>query len=65
MKHLAYIVLAVNVALFAIMAIVLPLGFEENDDVMMCMISNGTYTGTPDCHLVYINVLYGWMLSVL
>ncbi len=36
--------------------------FEENDDVTMCMIANGMYTGTPDCHLVFINALYGSML---
>ena len=46
------------------MALVLPLGFEENDDVMMCMIANGTYSGIPDFHLVYINVLYGWVLTL-
>ena len=48
-----------------VLAVVLPLGFEENDDVMMCMIANGTYSGTPDCHLVYINVLYGMVLAGL
>lgn len=41
------------------------MGFEENDDVMMCMIANGSYGGTPDFHLVYINVLYGMMLAAL
>ena len=65
MKNLSYIVLAANVVFFAVMAVVLPLGFEENDDVMMCMIANGSYTGTPDGHLVYINVLYGWALAAL
>ena len=48
-----------------VLAVVLPLGFEENDDVMMCMIANGSYSGTPDCHLVYINVLYGMVLAGL
>ena len=51
--------------LFAVMAWLLPLGFEENDDVMMAMIANGTYSGAPDYHLVYINVLYGWVLAGL
>lgn len=50
---------------FAVMAMVLPLGFEENDDVIMCMIANGSYSGTPDFHLVFINVLYGWLLMGL
>ncbi len=47
------------------MALALPLSFEENDDVMMAMIANGSYSGTPDFHLVYINVIYGWFLTLL
>ncbi len=47
------------------MAWLLPLGFEENDDVMMAMIANGTYSGSPDYHLVYINVIYGAVLAAL
>jgi len=43
----------------------LPMGFEENDDVMMAMIANGCYSGSPDFHLVYINVLYGFVLTLL
>ena len=65
MINLKYIVLACNIVFFALMAVVLPLGFEENDDVMMCMIANGSYSGIPDFHLVYINVLYGYMLTLL
>ena len=64
-KGLKYIVLGVNVAFFALMAAVLPLQFEENDDIMMAMIANGAYSGTPDCHLVYINVIYGAVLAFL
>lgn len=41
------------------------MGFEENDDVMMAMIANGCYSGSPDFHLVYINVLYGFVLTLL
>ena len=33
MKGLKYIVLACNIAFFAVMAMVMPLAFEENDDV--------------------------------
>ena len=56
-------ILLANVIFFVLMALVLPLGFEENDDVMMAMIANGTYCGVPDFHLVYINVLYGALLT--
>ena len=60
-RGLKYIVLAANVVFFALAAWLLPMGYEENDDVMMAMIANGTYSGAPDFHLVYINVLY-WPL---
>ena len=39
--------------------------FEENDDIVMAMIANGTYSGSPDGHLVYINVIYGAVLAFL
>ena len=64
-KYLKYIILACNIAFFAVMAMVLPLSFEENDDVVMAMIANGTYSGVPDFHLVYINVIYGYVLTLL
>lgn len=64
-RWLKYIVLAANIVYFTVMALALPLGFEENDDVMMALIANGSYSGTPDFHLVYINVLYGMMLAGL
>jgi len=65
MKGLKYIVLACNIAFFAVMALVLPLSFEENDDIVMAMIANGSYSGVPDFHLVYINVIYGYVLTLL
>lgn len=64
-KYLKYIILACNIAFFAVMAMVLPLSFEENDDIVMAMIANGTYSGVPDFHLVYINVIYGYVLTLL
>ncbi len=59
------LLLVVNAAFFALMAWVMPIRFEENDDVMMCMIANGLYSGSPDAHLVYINALYGQVLAWL
>lgn len=58
-------ILLFNIVFFAVMAWLLPLSFEENDDVMMAMIANGTYSGSPDYHLVYINVIYGAVLAAL
>lgn len=64
-RGLKYIIVACNIVFFAVLALVLPMGFEENDDVMMAMIANGSYSGSPDFHLVYINVLYGFVLTLL
>ena len=59
------LVLMVNIAFVAILASVLPIRYEENDDIMMAMIANGSYSGMPDYHLVYINVIYGYVLTLL
>lgn len=58
-------VLLINVVLFAVVAALGHILYEENDDVMMCMIANGDMTGSPDCHLVFINALLGSVFSSL
>ena len=58
-------ILLFNIAFFAVIANVFPIRFEENDDVLMASIANGTYLGEPDCHLVFINALYGCFLAML
>ncbi|MEM7144557.1 MAG: hypothetical protein AAF591_05450 [Verrucomicrobiota bacterium] len=37
--------------------------FDENDDVVMMRIASGEMTGEPDEHLVFINVIIGWLLK--
>lgn len=39
--------------------------YDTNDDLTMQMISSGFYTGHPDGHLVFTNVLIGWVLQFL
>ena len=58
-------ILLFNIAFFAIIANVFPVRFEECDDVIMASIANGTYLGEPNCHLVYMNALYGCFLVFL
>jgi hypothetical protein len=58
-------ILLFNIAFFAVIANVFPIRFEMNDDVLMASIANGTYLGEPDCHLVFINALYGCFLAML
>lgn len=59
------VLLIFNTLLFVILFLILPGKFEENDDIMMCMIANGTMTGVPDFHLVFINAVYGLILQYL
>lgn len=54
-----------NTIFFSLMAGVLPLSFEDNDDVLMLLFASGKYTGTPESHLVFINYLYGLFVSSL
>lgn len=58
-----WFVLLFNTAFFILMAWLLPIHYEENDDVTMCMIANGVFSGNPDGHLVFINAMFGWMLA--
>lgn len=60
-----WLLLLLNIIFFVLMAWLLPIHFEENDDVSMCMIANGVRSGTPDGHLVFINALFGWVLAGL
>lgn len=59
------LLLLVNAVLVAVFAYTLPIRYEENDDIVMSMIANGSYSGSPDYHLVYINVIYGYVLTLL
>lgn len=60
-----WFVLLFNTAFFILMAWLLPIHYEENDDVVMCMIANGVFSGNPDGHLVFVNAIYGWILAGL
>ena len=54
-----------NTIFFALLAIFLPISFEDNDDVLMLLFASGRYTGSPEAHLVFINYLYGLLVSSL
>lgn len=64
-KYTIWLILLINIIVFGFSAWGLPMRFEENDDVVMCLIVNGGYTGLPDCHMVFINALYGKVLTWL
>ena len=58
-----YLTIGLFVSVFFIVcAYVLPIQFEENDDITMLLLASGKYSGTPEAHLMYINYLYGLFL---
>ena len=50
---------------FIIAAYLLPIRFETNDDVVMLLLASGNITGTPEFFLVFINAIYGFLVSSL
>lgn len=60
-----YHFLLFSAAFFVLMALVLPIRFEDNDDVLMLLFASGSYTGSPEFRLVFINSAYGWVLKTL
>jgi hypothetical protein len=53
----------VNLVLFSLFLNYATPAYETNDDLMMQMIASGFYTGHPDAHLVFTNILIGWTLK--
>ena len=37
--------------------------YEVSDDFMMEMVASGAYTGQPDPHIMFSNIILGWILS--
>ncbi|WP_101689392.1 hypothetical protein [Dysgonomonas massiliensis] len=61
-----YIVhLIINSIVILLIAQLLPMNYESNDDTAMLLFSSGVYSGTPDAHLVFINYIYGFLVSSL
>lgn len=51
--------------LFFFIYLIFNIRFEENDDIIMSLISSGQYSGSPDVHMVFSNVMYGYILNGL
>jgi len=58
------LILFVNILFFSLSAYILPIRYSLNDDVAMCFFASGTYTGTPEARLIFINVIYGFVLTL-
>jgi hypothetical protein len=56
--------LLITLAAFLLLYFSIGICSAANDDIAMSFIADGTFTGQPDYHLVFINVIYGYMLTV-
>lgn len=39
--------------------------YEVSDDFIMEMVVSGAYTGVPDAHMMFSNIIWGWLLTPL
>ncbi len=62
-KYIAHLIS--NSIVILLIAQLLPMNYESNDDTAMLLFSSGVYSGTPDAHLVFINYIYGFLVSSL
>lgn len=60
-----FFILLFNIFFIGLLSYFMPIMYEENDDPVMLAIASGIYSGIPDAHLVFINYLYGWIVSGL
>lgn len=62
-----HLLLALGIAggLLLLSFLVMDFTYEVNDDITMVAILNGTYTGTPDAHAVFLKYPLSWFISLL
>lgn len=54
--------LVINVLTLALVLIFCEIKYETSDDYIMAAIMSGAYSGTPNPHMMYINILWGYLL---
>lgn len=64
-KYKTLIAIIYSVLLIGLALLFLPIRFEENDDVVMLLLASGNYTGHFESNLVFINPIYGFIVSGL
>lgn len=65
MLHYKTLFFTSSALLFVLFWLFVPVSFEQNDDVVMMMIANGTYSGEPSANLVFINAALGAFFRAL
>lgn len=57
--------LAVSAGLLLAAFLLIRFSYEANDDLGMAAILNGSYTGTPDGHAIYLKYPLSWLIAQL
>ena len=60
-----WLIALITVIFSAVVVTSCPIRYEDNDDITSAWIASGTYSGTPDGHLIFINALYGFLVAGL
>ena len=64
-EHKLLVAVLYSFILIGIAVLFLPFRFEENDDVVMLLLASGNYTGEFESNLIFINPIYGALVSFL
>ena len=61
-----FLVLAAGqILLLALILLFGNIKYEVSDDFIMEMVVSGAYTGRPDAHMMFSNIIWGWLLTPL
>jgi hypothetical protein len=64
-KHQFFVLLILNALFFCTVAYFFKFRYEVDDDYFMLLFASGKYSGVCDPHLVFINYIYGLLLTFL
>jgi len=64
-KYNFFVLLILNALFFCTVAYFFKFRYEVDDDYFMLLFASGKYSGVCDPHLVFINYIYGLLLTFL
>ena len=61
-KHNLLTAVIINAVFLALVLVFCEIKYETSDDYIMAAIMSGAYSGTPNPHMIFINILGGYLL---
>lgn len=61
-KHNLLTAIVINAVFLALVLVFCEIKYETSDDYIMAAIMSGAYSGTPNPHMIFINILWGYLL---